>query len=92
MAMTELNAASTAIYARSMQLSEEVDGMQAAVSDLLERTTAIAETAKTGEQLQKRSLALLKNNQEQIHGSFETYHRVLADLQERTTPAVQSVL
>ena len=91
--MTEWNAASSAIYARSMQLSEEVAGMQATVSDLLERTTAMAEAAKTGEQLQKQSLALLKNNQEQINGSFETYHRHWQTCRsKRTTPAVQSVL
>ena len=35
-AMTEWNAASSAIYARSMQLSEEVAGLQATVGDLLE--------------------------------------------------------
>ncbi len=90
-AMTEWNAASSAIYARSMQLSEEVAGMQATVSDLLERTTAMAEAAKTGEQLQQQSLALLKNNQEQINGSFETYRRALADLQAQTNDASRSV-
>ncbi|WP_066907293.1 MULTISPECIES: hypothetical protein [unclassified Synechococcus] len=90
-AMTEWNAASSAIYARSMLLSEEVAGMQATVSDLLERTTAMAEATKTGEQLQKQSLALLKNNQEQINGSFATYRRALADLQEQTNDASRSV-
>ncbi|KZR92118.1 hypothetical protein MITS9509_01576 [Synechococcus sp. MIT S9509] len=90
-AMTEWNAASSAIYARSMLLSEEVAGMQATVSDLLERTTAMAEATKTGEQLQKQSLALLKNNQEQINGSFETYRRALADLQAQTNDTSRSV-
>ncbi|QNI55178.1 hypothetical protein SynBIOSE41_02687 [Synechococcus sp. BIOS-E4-1] len=90
-AMTEWNAASSAIYARSMLFSEEVAGMQATVSDLLERTTAMAEAAKTGETLQQQSLALLKNNQEQINGSFETYRRALADLQQQTNDASRSV-
>lgn len=91
MAMTEWNAVSSSIYARSMQLSEEVAGMQSTVSDLLGLTTAMAEAAKTGEQLQKQSLALLKNNQEQINGSFATYRRALADLQEQTNDASRSV-
>ena len=51
----------------------------------------MAEAAKTGEQLQKQSLALLKNNQEQINGSFETYRRALADLQAQTNDASRSV-
>ena len=53
----------------------------------------MAEAAKPGEQLQKQSLALLKNNQEQIDGSFATYRRALEDLHtKQTTPAIQSVL
>ncbi|WP_413402579.1 MULTISPECIES: hypothetical protein [unclassified Synechococcus] len=53
----------------------------------------MAEAVKPGEQLQKQSLALLKNNQEQINGSFATYRHALADLHTiQTTPAVQSVL
>ena len=53
----------------------------------------MAEAAKPGEQLQKQSLALLKNNQEQINGSFATYRRALEDLHtKQTTPAIQSVL
>ena len=51
----------------------------------------MAEAVKPGEQLQKQSLALLKNNQEQINGSFETYRRALADLQEQTNEASRSV-
>ena len=91
--MTEWNAVSSASYARTMQLSGDFAGIQATVSDLLERTTAMAEAVKPGEQLQKQSLALLKNNQEQINGSFATYRRALADLHtKQTTPAVQSVL
>ena len=50
----------------------------------------MAGAAKTGEQLQKQSLALLKNNQEQINGSFATYRRALEDLHtKQTTPAIQ---
>lgn len=90
-AQLQFNAAAADIYARNLSLADEVRVMQDTVADLLERTAAMAEAAKTGEALQQQSLALLKNNQDAINGSFETYRRALADLQDQTNNASRSV-
>ena len=90
-AQLQFNAAAADIYARNLQLADEVQTMQATVADLLERTTAMAEAAKTGEALQQQSLALLKNNKDLINGSFESYSRAIADLQGQTNEASLAV-
>ena len=90
-AQLQFNAAAADIYARNLQLADEVQTMQATVADLLERTTAMAEAAKTGEALQQQSLALLKNNKDMINGSFESYSRAIADLQAQTNEASLAV-
>ena len=90
-AQLQFNAAAADIYARNLQLADEVKTMQATVADLLERTTAMAEATKEGERLQQQSLALLKNNQDQINGSFESYSRAIADLQGQTNEASLAV-
>ena len=90
-AMTEWNAASAAIYDRSMRLSDEVAAMQATVSELLERTAAMAEAAKTGDRLQQEALQLLRNQQLMVNGSFETYRNALFDLETDTRVAQENV-
>ena len=90
-AMTEWNASSSAIFARSMDLSDEVKVMQLTVSDLLERTASMAEAAKTGDRLQQEALQLLRNQQLMINGSFETYRDALFDLENDTRVAQETV-
>ena len=90
-AMTEWNASSSAIFARSMDLADEVKVMQATVSDLLERTAAMAEAAKTGDRLQQEALQLLRNQQLMMNGSFETYRNALFDLETDTRVAQETV-
>ena len=90
-AQLQFNAAAADIYARNLQLADEVQTMQATVADLLERTTAMAEATKEGERLQQQSLALLKNNKDMINGSFESYSRAIADLQAQTNEASLAV-
>ena len=90
-AMTEWNASSSAIYSRSMELADEVKAMQATVSDLLERTAAMAEAAKTGDRLQQEALQLLRNQQLMMNGSFETYRDALFDLETDTRVAQENV-
>jgi hypothetical protein len=85
------NASAASIYDRSLSLAEEVSAMQATVSELLVKSTAMAEAAAIGEQLQQQALALLTNNQQMMNGSFETYSAELQRLSDRTNFALVEV-
>ena len=90
-AQLQFNASAASIYDRSLSLAEEVSAMQATVSELLVKSTAMAEAAAIGEQLQQQALALLTNNQQMMNGSFETYSAELERLGARTNFALVEV-
>lgn len=86
-AMLRWNAASAGIYERSLGLADEVEAMQATVTDLLAKATAMAEAAAIGEELQQQALNLLKNQQKMTAGSFSTYAAELQRLRDETNAA-----
>ena len=65
--------------------------MQSTVSDLLTRATAMAEAAAIGEELQQQALNLLRNQQQMMNGSFETYASELQRLRDQTNLATVEV-
>ena len=65
--------------------------MQATVSELLVKSTAMAEAAAIGEQLQQQALAMLRNQQAAMNGSFKTYAEELERLGTRTNFALVEV-
>ena len=90
-AQLQFNAAAADIYNRSLGLADEVAAMQATVTDLLTRATAMAEAAAVGEELQQQALDLLRNQQAAMNGSFETYSAELERLSLRTNNAIVEV-
>ena len=65
--------------------------MQATVTDLLTSATAMAEAAAIGEELQQQALNLLRNQQQAMNGSFETYAAELQRLRDQTNLATVEV-
>ena len=90
-AQLQFNAAAADIYNRSLGLADEVAAMQATVTDLLTRATAMAEAAAIGEELQQQALNLLRNQQLMMNGSFETYASELQRLRDETNSAIVEV-
>ena len=90
--MTAWNAASAAIYDRSMLLAEDVQEMQTVVGNLLDRASELADAAASGHQMQETALQVLQNHQEIINGQMESSTVLINSLQNQLSEAESEVM
>ena len=77
-----------AAFTTAKQVLEQVEEAVARADELTSKANALLSDAEDQKQA---SITLLRNQQDMVNGSFETYRRALATLQEETNQASRSV-